>query len=491
MRGQRKLTPSEIDGVQYRRAKTWWIALSQLNGGASMAFYILMGMASYIANAGYGIAVAVTGLIITATRVFDGFTDPIIAIVIDKFNCRFGKLRIALLFGWFIQAVSVAMLFLWGSNRNLGIVFFTATYMVYIIGYTINGVAGNIVPPVMVNDPKQRPMVNVWGTIYAYLFPMAFSMIITVGILPKFGNEYSVPMLGASCIFIIAASFVLQVLTCIGVTPIDKPENFQGISAKGETDEVKLRDMWYLLKDNRPLQAFIVSAASDKLAQQVGSQAVVGTLIFGILMGNMQMGSMLSMAAMVPSILFAIVGAKHAGKAGNKEAMVAWTKVCIGITIVGILFCTFFNMQRIPVAIVPMIIFFSITLALNGAKMCVSTATNSMRSDVIDYELARSGKYLPAGVTVIYSFIDKCVSAISATVAALCIAAIGYTTVMPQPTDAATMPIFIMGMVLYYGFPLIGWVCTLVAMRRYNLSKQEMVLVQKDIFMRKQEENVA
>ena len=59
----KKLTQSEIDGVEYRRAKTWHIALSQINGGSSMAFYVLIGMISYLANEGYGIAVAVTGII--------------------------------------------------------------------------------------------------------------------------------------------------------------------------------------------------------------------------------------------------------------------------------------------------------------------------------------------------------------------------------------------------------------------------------------------
>jgi hypothetical protein len=39
-----------------------------------------------VANEGYGIATAVVGLILTATRILDGVTDPIIAIIIDKMN---------------------------------------------------------------------------------------------------------------------------------------------------------------------------------------------------------------------------------------------------------------------------------------------------------------------------------------------------------------------------------------------------------------------
>ena len=49
--------------------------------------------------------------------------------------------------------------------------------------------------------------------------------------------------------------------------------------------------------------------ASDKLAQQVGSQAIINTMLNGILIGNMGLATTLSMISMVPSIFFAAFGA--------------------------------------------------------------------------------------------------------------------------------------------------------------------------------------
>ena len=60
-----KQTASQADGVTYRRARTWEIALSQMNNGSAMIFYTLVGLMSYLQNAGYGIAVAVAGIILT------------------------------------------------------------------------------------------------------------------------------------------------------------------------------------------------------------------------------------------------------------------------------------------------------------------------------------------------------------------------------------------------------------------------------------------
>lgn len=477
---KKKLTQSEIDGVQYRHAKTWHIALSQLNGGSSMVFYVLIGMISYLANAGYGIAVAVTGFILTATRIFDGIIDPVLAVLIDKTNTKHGKIRILMFIGWVIRAFAAYLLFVWGSGKDHGIVMFVIMYMVYIIGSSLVDITSNIVGPVMTNDPKQRPLINVWSTVYNYLFPTIFTMVTTLVILPKYGNQYSVDMLAGTCSLYIIASLVLMLISFIGITPIDKPENFKGIHS-GEEQQIKIHDMFIFIKENRPFQLYLMSAASEKLAQQTGAQAVVSTMLFGILIGNIQFGTILSMVAMLPAIIFAIIGGKYAGKHGSKNAIITWTRICIALAAISIVFCSIIDMRQIPNDIVLMVIFFALLLVLNGAKMCVTTASGAMRADIIDYELDRSGKYMPAIVVSTYNFIDQIITSFGATIAASCVALIGFKTVMPQPTDEPSKAIFIITMFLYYGLPILAWIVTQIVMKFYKLSKEEMVNVQKRI----------
>ena len=52
---------------------------------------------------------------------------------------------------------------------------------------------------------------------------------------------------------------------------------------------------------------------------------------------------------------------------------------------------------------------------------------------------------------------------------------------MPQPGDPDTAGVFWMTMFLRYGLAILGWICTLLAMRRCGLTKDEMVHVQKRI----------
>jgi len=277
-------------------------------------------------------------------------------------------------------------------------------------------------------------------------------------------------------------SFVGVVLVCIGISAYDRPENFEGI---GKTERLKLKDMWDVLKNNKPLQSYIISASSDKIAQQASSASIVSTMLNGILIGNMGLATTLSMIGMFPSILFAILGARYAGKHGNKESIVAWTRYSI---LANVAMIVFFILTRstvgttaISTSLLFKILFIVLTFAVNGFAMGVTTANTGFMADLIDYELDRSGKYIPAVVSGTYSLVDKIVSSFSAAIATGCVALIGYTATMPQPTDEQTSGVFWMTMFLRYGLAILGFICTLLAMRGCKLGRKEMVEVQKRI----------
>ncbi|WP_170023572.1 MFS transporter [Isoptericola jiangsuensis] len=473
--------------MNYRRARTWEIAFSQLNNGSAMIFYVLVGLMSYLQNAGYGIAVAVAGVILTLTRVLDGVIDPLLALVIEKVRFRFGKLRLFMLTGWAIRSVAVVMLFVWGSDKGLGAGFFVGMYVVYVIGSSMNDIAGQMTAPILTNDPRQRPTVQVWATVYAYFFPALFSIVSTVLILPRHGNEFTVEMLSETAVVFVACSFVFQVLACLGVARIDKPENFTHIDVSKEKAEVTVRDMWNLVADNGPFKRYLISGASDKLAQVVKSQAVIGTLMWGILLGNMQLGTTLGMMAILPGIVFAIFGARYTGKHGSKGATVTWTWICLGLAVLLAAFCLSVDLQSVLGSVPLTVVFFLVYLLLNGSAMVVTVASGAMRADIVDYELDRSGKFLPATVTAAYNLVDQIISSLGSTLALGAVALIGFTAVMPQPTDSPTTSILFMTLALFFGLPILGWICTLVAMRGYKLDRHEMIEVQKRVAGRKAE----
>ena len=145
---------SEIDGVQYRRAKLWQIILIAFNAFNGMAMYFLIGLASYSASIGYGIATVAVGGLLTFPRIFDAVTDPLLAFLYDRVNTPFGKVRPLLFLGWAIQSLGVLCMFNFFSSKGHGVIIFVACYMLYVIGYTIVNMTAQTLPALLTNDPK-------------------------------------------------------------------------------------------------------------------------------------------------------------------------------------------------------------------------------------------------------------------------------------------------------------------------------------------------
>ena len=473
---KKKPTASEVDGVQYRRAKLWQIICYACNGLVGMSVYSLIGMASYSASIGYGITTAAVGIILTCSRILDGITDPLLAFVYDRVNTKFGKLRILMVAGFLIEALALYGMFTGFSSKGLGLPVFALLYIVYIIGYTITNMTAQTIPAIMTNDPRQRPTIGVWTTVFNY-------MVLNVVLLPKCGGTYNQAFLTAACNITLIVAAIGTLLVCFGVSSFDKPENFVGTK---KSEPLKMADVVEVLKHNRPLQCYIASNASDKLAQQVGSQAIIGTLINGILIGNMGLATILTVISMIPSIFFAAFGAKYVGKHGSKKGIVNFTCISMVITAVLVVFFIVIDPKQIGVMGSPaMIIYVVLTLLQNGSNMCITTSNTSYMADAIDFELDRSGRYIPAVVSGTYSLVDKLITSFAAVIATGAVALLGYTTTMPQPTDPSTPAIFWMTMALKFGLPIIGWIITLVAMRSCPLTKEEMVNVQKRIAEKK------
>ena len=58
---------------------------------------------------------------------------------------------------------------------------------------------------------------------------------------------------------------------------------------------------------------------------------------------------------------------------------------------------------------------------------------------------------------------------------------IGYTTTAPQQGDPLTFGVRVMTVILLIGFPIVGWICTLLAMKNSELTYEKMEEIQKSI----------
>ena len=157
------------------RAKFYQLALFPMNNGATNVYFVLI--LSYIATFGnkvLGMAMVFASVMVTAMRVFDAITDPIIGAIMDKTDGKFGKFRPFMVLGNIIMAISVIVLYVFtplipSSMMWLRYTLFILMYAVWVIGYTFQTSVTRFAQPVLTNDPKQRPLFTVFNTIASLL----------------------------------------------------------------------------------------------------------------------------------------------------------------------------------------------------------------------------------------------------------------------------------------------------------------------------------
>ena len=347
------------EGGVYRTASMKTMLLACATTGGKNVFYVLMMYAGYMANEGYGILLAITGIITMVKTIFDGVCDPIVAAIFDRMPVgKLGKIRKFLLIGYTSTIISAILMFNLLANKFegvLGIVVYCVIYALFVIGYTTLSIGTTTIPTIVTNDPKQRPFMLFISTVYQYLSPMLVNTIMAFTILPRHNNQYNAACLGEACFFYSALAFVFMLVSFIGLAPVDNEEVLgELMSFGGKNKKIGFKEMWGMLKSNKPLRCYVVAGASDKIAQKMSTDQITVVLFTGILIGNYQATAMISNAGMIVGLIFAFLGGVFIAKRGVKTSTVVWSYANIAVSLSLIVFCVIlgpWGMKKIGILI--------------------------------------------------------------------------------------------------------------------------------------------
>lgn len=386
------------------------------------------------------------------------------------------------------RAEKTAMYYTTSSIQNapLRIVYFLVLYAVYILGYTCQGAATRGAQTTLTNDPKQRPMVSIVSGAGCSVVYAVIQMLVSGTLITKYGsmNEAFFQEL---VLYLIVMSGILTALAVLGIWKKDRPEYYRVTSQKAQ-QKLTLRDYWDVLKGNRGLQMLILAASTDKLASTVANSAIVGVMVFGIICGNYAVLGQVSAYTAIPTLILLVLGATYAGRMGQRKAVVIFS--ALSILFQSLILCMFvFGDPTLIGSSAAVTTLFMVLYVLRAGCMGVpSSLVIPMIADCADYELYRTGRFVPGMMGTLFSFVDKVISAFGNTIVGLMIALIGYTTVQPSVDDPLTTPVFVMAMFLWAGLPILGWICSVIGMKFTPLTKEKMMEVQRENAKRKQAE---
>lgn len=471
--------------VVYNRAKPWQIGFFALNNTATNLYMFLFMFISYYATGIAGLLVVAVSTILTAMRIFDGITDPIIGYVIDKTKTKLGKFRPYMLIGNVILAITSVIIFKTTHLLPQGfrLLFFILIYVLYIIGYTFQTATTKSAQTVLTNDPKQRPLFTLFDAIYNTVLFIGMQMLISVVLVPKYGG-FTNGLFNELLLIVIPVSLIFTVLAISSIWDKDVEANW----GTGEVEKIRFRDYWPVIKRNRPLQMLIVSASTDKLANSVKGNATTTVIIYGILIANYALSGKLMLITAVPTILITMFGIQFARRLGIRKAYVVATWLSIILSLVLFAFMWLVDLTTIsldPVNVTT-VLYLVILSLLGGVVAIGGNIVIPMIADTSDYETYRSGQYIPGMIGTIFSFVDKLISSLATVVVGALVAMIGYTETLPQVGETATTSLFWIGMIFFIFVPILGWLASLVAMKFYKLDGEEMKRIQQGLHDRSQ-----
>lgn len=459
------------------RAKVWQIAFFSFNNSATNTNLAMMAFFMVFTQNVLGMVSVLVGAIATGMRVFDAITDPIVGFLIDKTDGKFGKYRPFMVIGSVIMNIAMIMIFFCPQTLSapLKLAYIIGFYALYILGYTCQTCVTKGGQTALTNDPSQRPLFTISDSIASSCVNAGLSLLLTTILAPQYEGGLLNPLVWQKLVFIsVGIQIFFTVLALIGIWEKDRTEYF-GFGQKND-GKFSIKEFGRLIVGNKGLRFLMLSANTEKVGWMIYNSTVI--YFYANLLVNSSLQGTVATAAIIPTILATTVGPMIARKKGMKKIYVisnVASLVCLaGIVLIG------------PGADYGIWLLLLIMLERAAATVSVYLS-NPMIADCADYELYRTGRYIPGMVGSMFSFADKFVSSLSTFILGIALALAGYGDKVITPNVPAEGPLRLTLMICMFGIPAFCHVISLISMRFYPLDGAMMMKIQTANAAKKQE----
>ena len=413
----------------------------------SMSFsYCLVAYLSLYATDVMGLSISAVGVALMLSKIFDGFTDIVAGVVIDKTNTRFGKARpytLAIIPYW----ISIALLF---SAPKLGEI---GGIIYLFVMYTL----ANSIFLTMYNCAEAPLMANALKDSSKNLNLIAFSSVIaTIGGL---AGGILVPQVAASAGTDGSAwsmmSWVMAIpLALVGTFRFLLVKEIRTASATNTVQEkITVKGMISALVQNKYI--FLVAILVFISYFATGLTGAVSTYYNKYIIGDVGAGSLLSLG-LLPVVVLMIIVPVLAQKFTLKKTINA-------LMIIGIIGCMIRYLAPTNIAVV-----FVSTCLYSVSFQVYYGFFNSQVIECMDYGEWKNGTRVEGVLASATSVMTKVGNGIGTAIAGVLMAVAGYNgSLSVQPESATTMIMSLSCIV-----PALFAVIFMVVFKFYDLEKQ-------------------
>ncbi len=392
----------------------------------------------------FGISAAAVGTLFLVARIWDAVMDPVIGIIVDRFNSKWGKLRPFILVGGTLSGILTIACFF---NPDLGItgkmVYAYITYIVWGTTYGLMDVPYWSMSSTMTLDPDERTKIvsipKLTGILGAVLVT-----VVTIPMVTAFGH-------GDNARGYFFTALIIGLICAMGaIFTAAKTKERTNVPKK---EHEKFSKSINVVAKNVPLIIILLSTLFTNISFFI--KQTVQTYYFTYIYGDVSKVSVFSFIGILPMILAMLFAAPFSKKVGKKNA-------AITVAFVSAVFCG--AMYYCTNSLVLLTVFNSISMAGIGAMLVF---TISMQADTVEYAEWKTGKRSESIIFSMGTFTTKLSSAIGG-------AFVGYwLSVMGYIPDAAQPPKVLSGINIMMSWaPAIGLLLMGIILMFYNLTEK-------------------
>lgn len=425
--------------------------------GQNFAYAIMSAYLMIFYTDSFGMAAAAVGTLFLVARIWDAVLDPVIGLLVDRLNLKWGKFRPFILIGGVLAGLFTVLCFF---NPNFGLtgkmIYAYITYIIWGTTYGLMDVPYWSMAPSMSTDPGERTKIVSIPKITATIGTLLVSALTIPLVKAIGGGNDSKGYFGTALIFGIL---------CAGGAVIAAVWTKERVKIEKKPGEKFIDSVNVVLK-NRPLLLLLAMNILTGAALTMKQTAV--TYYFKYNIGNESLIPYFALAGLVPMLIAMVLSPAVSKKLGKKT-----TAIWGGI--IGAVFsaAVYFAQSNLTL----LFVFNSLSLLGNGVMMVL---TLSMMSDTVEYAEWKTGKRSESIIFSFGTFTNKLSGAIGGALVGYWLNLVGYVRNVPQ-TPASLNGINIM---LSWA-PAIGLLAMAIIMMFYNLTEERHAEILKELEARK------
>ena len=417
--------------------------------------FLLIGYLTYYCTNIMGMSAGLVGVVLLVSKLFDGITDILAAIIIERTNSKMGKGRPYVLFMPVVWIFTV-IIFSAPPMGQFGKAFFIFSlyFMINSVGITLVNTAEPVYLARSLENPEDSAVVlsmsGLLATVAGIVGGIAIPLLIT---------KFEANSMGWTIIALIFAipGAILSIIRFTTVKELDHKKNAT------VSEKYGISDMLKILGNNRHVILLIIIQMLANVFSGLGS--AVMTYYFQYIVGNISSQAIVTAAGVI-GMLALLVLPYLFKKYSVKQIMMAGM-------LIGVIGCLLRLSSAIPVLVISSIFTY---MAVIPTGMLLP----SLLIDCMDYNEWKSGSRVEAVFGAMNALSSKVGSGVASVLVGIVMGLAGYDGTLAVQSAAANHAII----ALYAWVPAIMFVIMFILTRNYNIDK-EMPQVRKELAERR------